>query len=198
MAAFHDSPEPGSTTVWTSSECSGLWRALGGSIGIGKNLPGAGVDTVFLHPAPILLVQLRPFCTELQPAIPRLDIIDAFGGLGYARCGADVRSSTGGVPPPRSSGKYSALALRCTDATGSHFFACHEREQSDQNRRDLPGGIEGLGVEVADAETEAGGWLEATTGGVHPDGRRGKRVLGREDQGAPILAILIWGPRRSS
>ena len=53
-------------------------------------------------------------------------------------------------------------------------------------------------MEVADAEAEAGGRLEAAARGVHADCRRSKRVVRRKHEGAPVLAILVGSLRRTS
>ena len=52
-------------------------------------------------------------------------------------------------------------------------------------------------MEVGDAETQASRGLEAGRGCVHTDGRWGEGVVGRENQGAPILAIFIVCFRRT-
>lgn len=46
-------------------------------------------------------------------------------------------------------------------------------------------------MEVADAETEPGRRLKPPAGRVHADGRRRERVVGREDQGAPVLSAMV-------
>ena len=46
-------------------------------------------------------------------------------------------------------------------------------------------------MEVGDGETEAGGGLEAAGGGVHADGGRGEGVSGREEERAPVLAVVV-------
>jgi hypothetical protein len=51
-------------------------------------------------------------------------------------------------------------------------------------------------VEIGDREAEAGGGLEAARGGMHSDCGGCEGVVGRENQGAPILTIVIgcvWG-----
>lgn len=74
---------------------------------------------------------------------------------------------------------------------GGDLVARHEAEEPDEDGRDLPGGVEALGVEVGDGEAEARRGLEAARGRVHADrgGREG--VVGREDEGAPVLAAVV-------
>lgn len=50
-------------------------------------------------------------------------------------------------------------------------------------------------MEVGDGETEASGGLEATAGRVHADGGGCERVVGWKDEGAPVLAVMVWGFR---
>lgn len=50
-------------------------------------------------------------------------------------------------------------------------------------------------MEVADAEAQACGRLEAAAGRVHADGGRRKGVLGGEDERAPVLAVFVGGLR---
>lgn len=52
-------------------------------------------------------------------------------------------------------------------------------------------------MEITDAEAQSRGGLESATGGVHADGGRGERVLGRKHQCAPVLSILIRSTRRA-
>jgi hypothetical protein len=51
-------------------------------------------------------------------------------------------------------------------------------------------------VEVGDREAESSRGLKAAGGGVHPDCGGCEGVVGWEDQGAPVLSIVIgcvWG-----
>lgn len=52
-------------------------------------------------------------------------------------------------------------------------------------------------MEIGDGEAEASGGLEAAGGSVHANGRRGERVVGWEDQCAPILAVVVGSLLRS-
>lgn len=78
-------------------------------------------------------------------------------------------------------------------ASGGHFVGGHEGHEADQDGGDLPGRIEGFGVEVGDTKAEAGGRLEATGGSVHADGGWGEGVVGREEKGSPVLAVFVRG-----
>lgn len=53
-------------------------------------------------------------------------------------------------------------------------------------------------MEIADGEAEAGGGLEAPGGCVHPDRGWREGVVGREEEGAPVLAVLVGGSGRAS
>ena len=81
----------------------------------------------------------------------------------------------------------------CAEGAGCHFFAVHEGHQADEDGADGPRGIEGSRVEVAYAEAEAGGGLEAPGGSVHADCGGSEGVFGREDEGAPVLAANVGG-----
>lgn len=48
-------------------------------------------------------------------------------------------------------------------------------------------------MEVGDAKAEACGGLEAAGGGVHADGGWGEGVVGREEEGSPVLAVFVRG-----
>ncbi len=51
-------------------------------------------------------------------------------------------------------------------------------------------------MEIGDGEAEAGGGLEASAGRVHSNCWRREGVVGWEDEGPPVLAIMvrsIWG-----
>ena len=48
-------------------------------------------------------------------------------------------------------------------------------------------------MEVGDAKAEPGRGLEAAGGCVHADGGRREGVVGREDEGAPVLAAFVGG-----
>ena len=52
-------------------------------------------------------------------------------------------------------------------------------------------------MEIADAEAEAGGRLETSRWGVHADGRWGEWVVGGEEEGAPVLAVVVGGRGRA-
>ena len=63
--------------------------------------------------------------------------------------------------------------------------------QAFQNRADLPRRVEALRVEIRDRQAEASRGLEAPAGGVHADRGRGERVSGGEEEGAPVLAVVV-------
>lgn len=46
-------------------------------------------------------------------------------------------------------------------------------------------------MEIRDGKAEARRGLEASGRGVHADGRRGKGVVGREDERSPVLAVVV-------
>jgi len=46
-------------------------------------------------------------------------------------------------------------------------------------------------VEIGDGEAEAGRRLETARRGVHSDRGRSEGIVGRENQGSPVLAIVI-------
>ena len=46
-------------------------------------------------------------------------------------------------------------------------------------------------MEVGDGEAEAGGGLETAGGSVHSDGGGCEGVISREDECAPVLAVVI-------
>lgn len=66
------------------------------------------------------------------------------------------------------------------DGTSSHLIARHKGEQANEDGRYLPGRVERLGVEIGYRKTESRRRLEPTRGRMHSDGRRSKRVVGRE------------------
>lgn len=78
-------------------------------------------------------------------------------------------------------------------ASGCHFVAGHEGHEADEDGADFPGGVEGFGVEVGDAEAEARGGLEAARGGVHADGGGGEGVVGGKEERSPVLAVFVGG-----
>lgn len=48
-------------------------------------------------------------------------------------------------------------------------------------------------MEIADGEAEAGGGLEAARWSMHADGGRGEGVVGGEEEGSPVLAVVVGG-----
>lgn len=52
-------------------------------------------------------------------------------------------------------------------------------------------------MEVGDGQAESRRWLEASGRGVHADCWRLERIVGREHERAPVLAIMIGSIGRS-
>ena len=138
------------------------------------------------HPLPVLLVHLGPLRPKLGAAVTGLNVALLRGVLG-------VRAAAGRVPPARPRRQVLALRLGAGHGARRHLLRGHEREQSDEDGRDLPGRVEGPRMEVGDGEAQPCRRLEATGGRVHPDSGRRKGVIGREDQGSPVLAAMIRG-----
>lgn len=88
-------------------------------------------------------------------------------------------------------GRPTALGVRGADATGRHLLAGHEGQQADEDGAHFPGRVEGFGVEVGDGEAESRGGLETAGRRVHANGRRCEGVVGWEDEGSPVLAIVV-------
>lgn len=148
-----------------------------------------GINALLGHPLEILLVDLGPFEPELGASVAGLDAPDAPRICACSRChlGAAARA----VPPPGALRKQFPLVLAGAHGTRRHLLAGHETQQACEDCANLPRRVEALGVEVADAEAEACGRLEAARGRVHADCGRRERVVGREHEGAPVLAAVV-------
>jgi hypothetical protein len=156
----------------------------------GARQTGRRIDVLLLHPLAILLVDLRPLETELGPAVARLDTADA----ARIRAGRSLlRPAAGAIPPPRALGEQFTLVLARAHTARRHLLARHEAQQACENGADFPGRVEALGVEVGDAEAQAGAGLEAAGRGVHADGGRREGVVWREHERAPVLAAFVGG-----
>lgn len=182
LPTFHDRPYPRAASLRPPAQRARLGRAFRHRrrVRIRQDFPRTGINPVLFHPLPILLVQLWPFRSKFEPSIAGFHVVDSLGRRCDARRESRVRSTTGRVPPPGSRSQHATLRFGRADTTRRHLLAAHERHQPDQDRRHFPRRIEGLGMEIADAETQPRRRLEPSARGVHPNRRRRKRILGRE------------------
>lgn len=150
-----------------------------------------GIDAVLLHPGPILAIQLGPLGAELGAAVAGFHV-----ALLHALAGFRPRAAAGAVPPAGAGGGPFALGVGGADRARGHLLAGHETQETDQDRRYFPRGVEALGVEVGDGEAQASGGLEAPRGSVHADSWRREGVVRREYQRPPVLSIVIGSGRR--
>jgi hypothetical protein len=150
----------------------------------GDRFAGQGVDTVFLHPFPVFLIKIRPFCAEFCAAVS--GFYSAYAAtegvwiMGEAGDLAGCGPTASGVPPACSCSSPFAFSVCGAHATCCHFFTGHEREESCEDRRDFPSGVKRFGVEVGDAEAETRARLETTAGGMHADSGGCIGVVGGE------------------
>ena len=154
---------------------------------------------MLMHPFPILQIQFRPLGFEFHAPVSGFHGTDALGrghhAFNITPLGIRTRAAaaTRGIPPSGPRGQILAFGFAGADAPRRHLLARHETEEADEDGADFPGRVEAFGVEIADAEAEAGGGLEAAGGGVHSDGGRGEGVVGGEEEGAPVLAVVVGG-----
>jgi len=52
-------------------------------------------------------------------------------------------------------------------------------------------------VEVRDGQTKSRGGLESSRWCVHSNSRRSERVVWWEDEGTPVLTVVVWGLLRA-
>ena len=167
--------------------------------GLWNDVACCRVHSVLGHPLEVRLVHLRPFDSKAGPAVtgPDRPRVARSTSDATARASLHARSAARRVPPPRPRRQVASLRLRRADAARRHLVAGHERQEPNQDRRDAPGRVEGFWVEVADAEAKPGRRLEPPARRVHADGRRRVRVVGREEQRAPILTAMVGRLRRT-
>lgn len=108
------------------------------------------------HPVPILLIQLGPLGPKLDPSVSRFDCSHPFDCSSVALDGRLHTPPTSAVPPPAPRRKPFPLRVTSAQTPRRHLVARHERHQAYQYRRDLPGRVERLWVEVGYRKAEAG------------------------------------------
>jgi len=85
---------------------------------------------------------------------------------------------------------------------GSHTscgigITCHEGEEADEDRGDLPGWVPFLGMEIGKGKAKTGIRLESPRWSDHSDSRRFKGVFWRELESAHVLSAVIRGVGRA-
>lgn len=148
------------------------------------------------HPIPVLLIQLGPLGPKLDPSISRFDRSHSLDRSSVALDRCLYAAPASAVPPPTPRRQPFPLRVASPQAPRRHLIARHEGHQAYQYRRDFPGRVERLGVEVGYRKAETGGRLKAAGGRVHADRGWSEGIGGWEEEGTPVLAVhvgCVWG-----